>query len=884
MLRSVFCVTLFLTASTYAANDVPTGKLPDALRAETFAIELRIDPRADTLHGVSRIAGEVTAPTSVLYVHGRDLVVERASLTPAHGDPLPLSAEQVHVSGVLKLTAARPIPAGPAKLEIEYTAPFNRQLQGAYKLVYAGESYVMTQMEPLGARLAFPGLDEPAYKRPWDITLIVPQQDQAVANTPLVEESKLADGFKRLRFARTENLPSYLIAFAVGPWDIVEWPAIPANAVRGTPLPLRGIATKGRGKDMRYALEHSAEIVAALEAYFGIPYPFSKLDILAAPDFAAGAMENAGLITYRDSLLFANESSPTALRRAYWSVHAHELAHQWFGDLVTMPWWDDLWLNEAFATWMATRTVNEIKPEFGSLRDKLQGTLAAMVADSLASTRRVREPIHDFTEIAAAFDGITYQKGGAVLAMFEHFIGPEPFRQGIRNYLQEHAGGNATSRDLIAAVARQSHDPEAVVAAFNSFVDQPGVPFLRLQLECAAEQPVRLHYVQSRYLPLGSSASAEQRWGVPLCLRMGNGDAVRQQCSLISASEGNLILDTPTCPDWLMPNAHAAGYYRFALDRTAQDKLRAAFARLDDREQRVYVDSLAAAFDAGTLQPADLLASLPALAKATSRHVVTGLNDQLEWMREHLATDAKTRAALLARVRAVFGPRLRALGIEAAATDNDDTRLLRQSLLNLVADFAHDPELSANLAARGRALFADGHVQPDAVPADLRAIALNMAARHGDTELFKAMANAFRVSTDSVLRGQLLTAMGYFSDPSIAAQARAIALEEGTRSNEVTIVAFSQMQQRALRDDVRAWLRTNHDALLKKGPRGLGGGLVGLDAIGQCSVAAASALEAWHGPRLREVEGGPRRVAQAVERVRLCAALKSEHGKAGLGL
>jgi len=882
---SLLLLPLWVAAET-PAEAVPSGRLPDTLKAEAFAVELRIDPRSDAFAGVSRIQGHVTHATRTLWVHGRDLTITRATLTPEGGEALSLTAEQVHVSGVLKLTAPVEIPAGPATLALEYTAPFNRQLEGAYKLVHGGEAYVMTQMEPLGARLAFPGMDEPAFKRPWDITLIVPQDQNAVANTQMVEETKLADGFKRLRFARTENLPSYLIAFAVGPWDLVPWPDIPANEVRKTPLSLRGVAAKGRGKDMTYALEHSAEIVAALERYFDIPYPFDKLDILAAPDFSAGAMENAGLITYRDSLMFIGDDTPTGQRQAYWGVHAHELAHQWFGDLVTMPWWDDLWLNEAFATWMSAHIIQGLKPEFNGQRSRLEGALFAMDGDSLASTRRVREPIQDFTEIAAAFDGITYQKGGAVLGMFEHFVGPEHFRDAIRSYLKAHARGNATSRDLIAAVAAQSNDPEGVFAAFNSFIDQPGVPFLRVALDCKGQQPV-LGVRQSRYLPVGSSAASGQSWGVPMCLRMGFGDDSRSQCQLLDAAQSQITLNAPGCPDWVMPNADAVGYYRFALAPADQARLDAAFTQLNSEEQRIYADSLGAAFDAGAIDATAYLSALPKLASSLVRQVVTAPIATLEWIDEHLVRSEAERDALRERVRSVYAARLATLGEQPRASDSDDDRLLRATLLDIVADFGRDPALRARLAAGGRAvlgLAADSARKPAAVTPDQRGLALRMAAVQGDANVFAAMATTFRSSSDSVLRGQLLGALGRFTDPQLAARARAISLEQGTRSNEVVVVMGAQLGEHALRDGARQWLHSEYDALMKKGPRGLGGGFVRFDAANRCSAAEADAIQAWHEPRLREVEGGPRRVAQSVEGIRLCAALAAAQQPSGPGL
>ena len=864
-----------------AGMPVPTGPLPETLVPDRFEIELRIDPREKRFSGRSRIEGRLDGATDTLWLHGKDQDIESATLRDGDGE-VPLSVEQAHVSGVLRLTAPRPIAAGPVSVELDYSAPFNRQLEGAYKLVHAGEAYVMTQMEPLGARLAFPGLDEPRFKRPWDITLVVPESMNAVANTAAIEETAPGDGFKRIRFARTENLPSYLIAFAVGPWDIVEWDDIAPNEVRARPLPLRGIAAQGRGEDLTYALAHSGEVVAALERYFGIPYPFDKLDILAAPDFSAGAMENAGLITYRDSLLFIHPNSPTGQRQGYWGVHAHELAHQWFGNLVTMPWWDDLWLNEAFATWMGNRIVDELQPGFNVQRARQDAAVFAMDGDSLASTRRIREPITEFTEIAAAFDGITYRKGGAVLAMFEHYLGAGAFQAGIRQYLHAHARGNARSDDLIAALAQQAADPAALAAAFASFLDQPGVPFLRLHLDCEAARPT-LQIAQSRYLPVGSPAAVGQRWSVPLCVRYGQGEDSFGQCSLIAPDQTELVLEQAQgCPDWLMPNADGAGYYRFALAPADQARLDAAFDRLGEAEQRMIADSLDAAFRAGTLDAEGYLASVPKIAAAPARQTALAPLEILEWLLEHHARDQTERTALRARVAAVYGPRLDALGREPRPGDSDDDRLLRAGLMDVLADFARDPGLGAALAADGRrvlGLDGTGTLQPDAVAPDQRALALKMAAVYGDAASFEAMARAFRDAHDSLLRGQLLSALGRFTDPELAARARALSLEDGTRSNEVAVVLANQVGEAALRDAARAWLRDNYEALMAKGPRGLGGGFVQFDAAGRCDPAEADDIEAWHGPRLREVEGGPRRVAQAVERIRLCAALKAAQAR-----
>ncbi|MDE2276056.1 MAG: M1 family metallopeptidase, partial [Burkholderiales bacterium] len=695
---------------------VPSGRLPRNVLPSHVALELKIDPAQPRLSGRVRLDVVVAAATRTVWMHGSGLRIARATVTPQGGVTQALAARQADASGVLELRAARPIPAGRARIDIAYSAPFG-QLQGAYRVRAGGDDYVITQMEPLGARTAFPGFDEPGFKQPWDLSLVIPQALQGVANTRLVRTQAAGAGWKKLVFAPTPALPSYLIAFAVGPWDIVDGPVLAPNAVRSQPVALRGIAPRGQGPRMRYALAHTGPIVAAEEAYFGIPYPYDKLDLLAAPDFWAGAMENAGLIVYRDRLLYADEQSSVGQRQGYWEAHAHELAHQWFGDLVTMPWWDDVWLNEAFATWMAAKIVGQLQPAFHADRGLMEGALWAMGEDSLASTRRIHEPIAAYTDVMSAFDGITYRKGGAVLAMFERYLGPDRFREAIRRYLRAHAGGNATSAELVSAIADVSADPPALRRAFEGFLDQPGVPMLDVATDCSAATPV-LRIEQHRFLPVGSQASAAGRWDVPMCVRWGDAGGTHEQCSLVGAPAGGgpatLALSAATCPAWVMPNASGAGYYRFALAAPDAARLQAHFDRLDEREQRAYADSVLAAYSAGRLDNAGFLLAAAQLAQAPERQTATAPIPRLGWMLQHLARTPADRQALQQTVVRLYGPRLARLGTEPRPTDSDDDRLLRRALMEALAVLGREPALRATLAAQGRRLLGLAGAAPGA--------------------------------------------------------------------------------------------------------------------------------------------------------------------------
>ncbi|MGN6513704.1 MAG: M1 family aminopeptidase, partial [Lysobacteraceae bacterium] len=648
------------------------------------------------------------------------------------------------------------------------------------------------------------------------------------------------------------------------------------------------VVSRGNGPKGQFALDAEAQILPYYDDYFGTPYPLPKLDNVAGPGQSQffGAMENWGAIfTFERILLNDPTLTSENERQEIFGVEAHEMAHQWFGDLVTMAWWDDLWLNEGFATWMGNKIHGQLQPQAHPDRGLLEGAIGAMGADSLASTRRVHEPIRDFTDIQSAFDGITYQKGGATLNMFEQFIGPEPFRTGIRNYLKAHARGNATSADLIHAVAAQSGDPDGVATAFFSFIDQPGVPFVQVDLDCAGARPA-LRVRQQRYLPIGSTASSDQAWGIPLVVRYADGAGVHEQKTLFTGRTARIELaGATTCPAWVMPNAHGNGYYRFALAPKLQQALTGAFAQLDEREQRMVADSVVAAYGAGTLTPSQLLAALPRFASASVRQTVTAGMGATEWMAEHLLDTDAARKAFHAKVAAIYRPRLDQLGLAPKAGEAEDDALLRSSLVGFFATTLEDPAVRAAMDQRGRAVLGlggDGQLHLDAVSQDLRATALAVAVQEGGKPAFDAAEQAFRGSQDAILRSQLLAAMGGTRDAALDERVRALVFEPGLlRRNEIFPAVGPQADEEATRPALRAWTDA-HFKELEARLAPAGAALVRLYADGMCSNAEADALQAKFAPRVADIEGGPRELQQTVEAIRLCDAQRQ--ARAGLPL
>lgn len=848
---------------------VPTGQLPRQVRPLGYTLELEIVPNRDRFGGRVQIAVQIDQPTSVVWLHGKGLHVTLAQATAA-GHTVPASWTQTTEDGVAILNFAQALPAGPAMIEIRYDAAFERDLEGLYRVDVAGASYAFTQFEPVSARLAFPCFDEPSFKTPFEVWLTVPKDDAAITNAPEVSSEALGE-FKRVRFAKTPPLPSYLIAFAVGPLDVVPGAPIAANDVRAAPVPLRGVAVKGQGTRLAYALEHTGKILDALERYTGLPYPYGKLDVIAVPDFGPGAMENAGAVTFREWLLLVDEkSAPEGQKRAFAGVMAHELAHMWFGDLVTMPWWDDVWLNEAFATWLGHRVVAELYPDHRAELHLLESVQGAMQEDGRVSARMIRQPITSTHDISNAFDSITYQKGAGVLAMFERWLGNDAFRAGLRAYLTSHAHGNATSAELIGALAAASDDGAAVGAAFHSFLDQVGVPLVETEVVCGEGDKAELKLAQSRFLPVGSTGDRARIWQLPLCARYATGGQTHESCTLLGSATGTLALDG--CPDWLIPNASGVGYYRWSLVAKDLAKLRRAWSQLSPRERLSTVDSLRAGFEGGRTRAEDLLAAIEPLATDEQRAVATVPMEILTFTRDHLLDDA-TRPALAEYARKLYLPVLRRLGWVDRADDDGETKLLRAQTVDFLADvgLAAFPRQRAGRAGRAwLGLGAKDAPESEPIASDLRDVAVRLAVEDGDDATFDAAVARLKATSEPTERQRLLGALGSVRDKR-ATRALALALDPALKVNEVFSVPRNQMQDPRTREAAWQWIEANFDALTARVSLRRASYTPAL-AVPLCSEAAATRVEAFFAPRIQAMTGGPRSLASALEEMRLCAA------------
>jgi alanyl aminopeptidase len=846
---------------------VPLLRLPTDTRPVAEALELRLDPRQETYSGAVDIDVTLDAARATLWLHGKGLNVARATVTPEGGAPLDATWQDRHDSGVASLTVARAIPPGRARIHVEYGAAFNRGQHGLYRAREADVDYVFTQFEAIAAREAFPCFDEPAFKIPFTTTLVVPDGQVAIANTHEASRAAAPAGWTRVAFAPSLPLPSYLVAFAVGPFDLVPAPDVPPNEVRARPLPLRAVTARGRARDVAYALAHAGEILATLERYVGLEYPYDKLDLVAVPG-KGSAMENPGCVTFDETrLLMDGATASVSQRRSYAGVMAHELAHQWTGDLVTMEWWNDVWLNEAFATWLGTKATDAWDPKSHAGMALLRSAQDAMSVDSLVSARSIRQPITSTHDIANAFDAITYRKGGAVLGMFERWVGEAAWQKGLHAYLSAHRFGSGTADDFLQA--ENDATGKDVRTAFHTFLDQPGVPFVEARVACD-QGSARVALRQSRFLPVGSTGDADATWQIPVCVRTGEGTT----CTLLASTTGELALPG-ACPAFVFPNADAAGYYRFSLAAADLDRLRRnGIPTLSEREKLAYGASLRAAWARATTPMQDVMRAAEPLAADAEPAVAEQPMGYVTAAREWLWS-APARANVEVYARSLYEPVARRLGWEPKAGEDDEARALRGSVLTFLALTARDAPVRAEARKRGLAYLGvgrDGALHADAVDANLAAVAVAVVGEEADRATWDAMRALFAKTVDEVVRGRLLRGMSLASDPTLASAARELMLDPTLRDSETLTPLFVQLGRAETRDVAWAWMKEHYDAILARMPRHHGGTqLVGAVSV-FCDEEHAGDIERFFAPKAEALEGGPRALASTLEEVRLCAA------------
>jgi len=857
-------LALAFLASTVCllAADPPKLRLSQDVRPTRYSVELTAIPAAKTFSGVVDIDVTLEKPASLIWLNANDLTIQQASLN---------SRAVIAESGgedVIALRLPADVPAGPAKIHIAYQGKISTNSSaGLFQGDDAGTAYLFTQFEELDARRTFPCFDQPDFKTPWQLTLHIRKADKAFSNTPQISESDEPQGMKRVVFAPTKPLPSYLVAFAIGPFDVVDGGKAGRNKV-----PVRIVTPRGKAYQAKYAAEITATIVQHLEDYFGIPYPYEKLDELAIPlTFGFGAMENAGLVTYGQTILLADPASDSINRqREFASDAAHELAHQWFGDLVTTAWWDDIWLNEAFATWASSKILAAWQPDWNSRVTDLQAKFGAMGSDSLVTARQIRQPIETEDDIANAFDGITYEKGSAVIRMFEVWAGERQFRAGVTAYLKRYAFRNATANDFLDSIAMASK-PQ-LTSAFKTFLEQPGIPEISVSLTCAGSPRVALS--QKRYLPMGSTGGQGAQWQVPVCVRYPAGDTTETECFLLDKPTATFPLkSTSSCPDGISANAGGSGYYIASYQGDLLDRLlRSGGEWLSSAERVTLLHDLKALAGSGDVNESAALAAAQTFANSNERQLAAQAREIVGEARDLVPPTLRSNYA--AFVRKTFGSRAMELGWSTRPDDDPETRLQRASLVPFVAREGDD----AALQGAARRLADDWLENHRGVGPDMLRPVLSTAAFSGGPDLFDRLLAKLQTTQDRHERGAILAALASFRDPKTDQRALELVLDPKFDVREIVGVIFSGLGNPQTQMLPFEFLRTHYDDVLKRLPRaGDYDAAASLPFVGGpfCDEPSRQAFVDFFQDRVSHYLGGPRNYAQVLEGIRLCEARRA---------
>jgi alanyl aminopeptidase len=856
------------------------GRLPPGVRPTRYALDFTIDPSKSTFVGRTRIGVVIAAPTRVIVLHGRDLTIRAVAVRTSNGAVsgkararLVFGSKEVPEELVLEFD--RELPAGELELDLAYEAPFGEQLVGLYRVKEGGADYAFTQFEAIDARRAFPCFDEPGFKTPYEVTITVPKGLLAVANTSEVSRrEETATGLVTFAFAKSLPLPTYLVAMGVGPFDIYEGPK--------SPVPIRVIAAKGKGTLGKFAAEAAAAHLDRLGRYFDRPYPYGKLDLLAVPNFAYGAMENAGLVTFREELVLLDpERASTGARLGSAGTIAHELSHQWFGNLVTLAWWDDIWLNESFTTWISAKIVDEWRPDSNARLEQLGQASWAMGMDALAGSNKIRVHLQTAREIRDAGDVLVFYKGAAVLGMIEGWLGEDAFRDGMRRYVKKHEGGNVTSADLYAALAESSGGRD-VAKTMDTFTDQNGVPVISAELHCpsrAAERPsVRLRQEEYRTLDRKNETS-DKRWRIPVCVLYDAEGTMKRQCTLLDGAEGSIELDAQSgraarCPSFFYPNAGELGYYRVRLARSDLDKLsRVVIGKLSERERVGLVGNAWAAVWSGDLPAAAYLAWLRNFQGETSGLVWGQIIGSLREA-DRALVDGPSRVAFAKLVRELLSPAARRLGFVPKKDEPSDRKLSRSDILFLLGDLGEDPWVLSEAKRIANAWLAD----PTQGDPDIASLGLLLTAHRGDAAMFDAVMRILGSATTPDVRQRGRRTLAAFDDPKLVERALGLLLDGTLKTQDIGPILFNLTRRKATVEMTYRWIEKHIDELSKNPPPMVPGVLARTPAT-LCNAERVRAMATSLRPHLEKI-GGLSDLNQAVETGIRCATLADKEGVA----
>jgi puromycin-sensitive aminopeptidase len=814
--------------------------------------ELEFDTWTSTGH--ERITLRSSKPAREIVLHALELDITKASLDGDVAEPITYDTE----AQTATLRFAREIAAGEHILEIAWTGGIRESLRGLYRSLRGEERYAATQFEAADARRAFPCFDEPEFKARFTLELIHPAGNAAIANMPVASEEQLDERRTRTVFRETPRISTYLVAFTVGPYEFTEVAKTPSG------IPVRVCLPPGLAAQAIYARDAHVRSVEWLQAYTAIPYPYHKVDAIGIPDFEAGAMENPGAITYRTRLLAADERNASIQTlKGVFSTAAHELTHMWWGDLVTMRWWTDLWLNESFASFVGEKATAALNPEWRYWRDFVAENTSAFNLDALASTHPISVEAKSAEEASQRFDAISYTKGAAVLRMIEGYLGEDAFREGVRIYLKRHAEANASADDFWHALDESSG--QDVTAIANAWIKEPGHPLVDIRAR-DADGGLELELSQTRYFSDTDAAPTTQRWPVPLVIKYGTAQGVREHRSVLNTERGTVRLPGAR---WFFPNGGGRGFYRFRFASAFEgDRLDAGIAHLTAEERLALIDDLWALARHGKATLAMFLARLETLRGEQDRAVLAAIGDSLSWLGNYAVRDA-TEGPFARLVDDLYRPILEAAGWTPRDNDDTDTREKRTRAIAMLGVHARAKDVRDEAQRRVRE-----HLEGrERLHPDVAGTVVAVAATVGDGALWDRYVARMQQAqaTDAQEEARFRQGLIFFEDAELAQRTADAILSPLIRLQDRGLMLIPMMQSRRTR--LAAWkaLKEHWDSdiagtdlapLLKQGY------VTAVSQLTQRGLAeeAAAFLDVKRTPDIQET------VAQSVERLRINTA------------
>ena len=857
MRRNLLSLCSILLAATFAAAQ----RLPELAVPESYKLSFAPNLDKENFMGEETIQIRVLKPTSVIVLNAAEINFQEATVV-ANGVKQKAKVSLDKDKEMATLTLSRSLAAGAATIQIRYSGILNHELRGFYLgKLGDGKNYAATQFEATDARRAFPDFDEPAYKATFDITIVADKGLTAISNGKILSDTPgPGDGKHTVHFATTAKMSSYLVAMAVGDFEYVE------SAADG--IPIRVYGPRGSKPYSAYALQIGEQCIKYFDQYFGIKYPFEKLDMIGLPDFAAGAMENTGLITYRQTMLQMDEKRASVHKHKDVAIYiAHEISHQWFGDLVTMKWWDDIWLNEGFASWMEKKSVAALRPEWEMNLDQVRDTTGVLNLDALENTRPVHQAAETPAQIQELFDGIAYDKAAAVLRMLEAYLGPETFRAGVDEYLRKYSYGNATAEDFWNTLASVSKKP--VDRIMTTFVKQAGAPLVTLKLECAGgSATARLSQQRYFYDRTLFNTKNDELWQVPVCMKEA-GVQGQTKCVLLGKREESFQL--PSCAPWVLSNAGASGYYRSGYDT---DMLRAIGhdieLELTPAERIMLLGNAWASVRVGRQQIGDYLGFVEGLQAERNRAVIGQLTDQIDYIGRYLVTDAD-REPYEEWVRRLLTPLAKDLGWQAKPGESDELKSLRARVMHTLGGTGRDPEV---LEAAGQ-MTEEALRHPETLDRTMARTIFSLSAMSGDAALYDKFFDRLKKAKTPEEYYIYLGTLTSFSDPALLQRALEYSLSPEVRSQDTLGLMAGVMGnpagERLAWDFVRA-----HWAEIDKANSGFISGEV-VEATGSfCDAGLQDEVKGFFSAH--KVPAAERTLKQSLERMNYCVDLKSQQG------